>query len=328
MGLFLMRKIKDLKIRGYWTGSFCWLALLLLLSACRSHNAALLDAVERQEVGNVKRLLESGAKPDEVPEDGKMYPIEAAAKGGNPAIVKMLLEAGAKPNAAKGDKSPLWWAMLNGHEEAAVLLIDAKAKFDGPMLNGISPFYFAVMQDYTDLVSKMIAFGVDVDAPGPQGTPLHEAAENGNLPLVRLLVATGAEPNRINDLGESAIFLAVAKGNWEIVEWMTSNGANINATNNLGQTVLHQCAEKADSMAIIRLCVLKADPDKQNFLGESPLHVAAGKGNLPAARALIEDCHADLNTRDHHDLSPAGLAYREGQSPMVEFLTQRGGRLR
>ncbi len=317
-----------MKILGYTRLCLLLLGGLLVLSSCRSHNAALLDAVERQEVGNVKRLLDGGAKADVLPEGGTMFPIEAAAKGGNPAIVRLLLEAGALPDAAIGDKSPLWWAMLNGHQEAAVLLLDANAKFDGPAIDGISPFYFAVMQDYTELVTKMIARDADVYATGPQGTPLHEAAENGNLPLVRLLVATGAEPNRINDLGESPIFLAVASAHWEVVEWMAAHGANINATNNLGQTVLHQCAAKSDSMAIIKLCVLKADPEIQNFVGECPLHVAAAKGNLPAARALIEDCHADLNPRDHHDLSPAGLAYREGQSAMVEFLTERGGRLR
>lgn len=332
MGLFLDGCMNNLKIEGVknrakavWVSSL-W--LVLILAGCRSHNAALLDAVEKQEVGNVKRLLDAGAKADVVPDGGTMFPIEAAAKGGNPTIVRLLLAAGAQPDSAKGAETPLWWAMLNGHEEAAVMLVDAKAKFEGPVRQGITPFYFAVMSDYADLVTKMVAHGADVHASGPQGSPLHEAAENGNLALVRLLVSTGAEINRINDVAETPIFLAVQQGRWEVVEWMATHGADINAKNRLGQTVLHDLATKEDSMAVLKVCALKGDPDIQNLLGETPLHIAAAKGNTIVARALIEDCHANLNLHDHHDLSPAGLAYRQGQTEMVEFLTARGGRLR
>lgn len=257
-----------------------------------------------------------------------MFPIEAAAKGGNPGIVKLLLDAGAHPDSSKGTDTPLWWAMVNGHEAAAILLVEAHARVDGPKRRGMMPFYFAVMQDYTDLVTKMVAHQVDVHAPGPQGSPLHEAAQNGNLALVQLLIADGADLNRINDLGETPVFLAVQASRWEVVEWMVQHQGRIDAANKLGQTVLHALAEKEDSIAILKACALGANPDLHDLLGETPLHVAAAQGNLVAARALIRDCHAQLNLRDHLNLSPAGLAYREGQTEMVEFLTARGGRLR
>jgi ankyrin repeat protein len=307
---------------------FLCLGMMLLSVGCRSHNAALLDAIERQELGNVKRLLDGGAKADLVPEGATMFPLEAAAKGGNASIVKLLLDAGAHPDSARGPEPPLWWAMINGHEAAAVLLVDANAEIDGPMRKGTAPFYFAVMQDYTELVTKMIARGADIYAPGPNGSPIHEAAENGNLALLRLLVSTGANINRINDLGETPIFLAVEQKHWEVANWIVNNEGDINATNKLGQTVLHTLAATADSLAIQQVCALFAEPDIQNLVGETPLHIAAAKGNMIAARALIDQCNADLNLRDHHNLSPAGLAYREGQTEMVEFLTSRGGRLR
>jgi ankyrin repeat protein len=317
---------------GHWwkRGMRCMLlaTIACLLGGCRSHDAALMDAIEKQEVGNVKRLLEGGAQANVVADGAMAFPIEAAAKRGNPAIVKLLLEAGAHPDSARGKEPPLWWALLNGHQEAAVLLVDAGAKVDGPVRKGMMPFYFAVMEDYADLVTKMIAHGVDVHAPGPQGSPLHEAADNGNLALVRLLVVTGAEVNRINDLGETPLFLAVEGKHWEVAEWLASSGGNINATNKLGQTVLHDWAVEEDSIAIQRVCGMKADPDVQNLIGETPLHIAAAKGNIIAARALLEYCGADINSRDNHGLSPAGLAYREGQDEMVEFLTAQGGRLR
>jgi ankyrin repeat protein len=336
MGVFLrefQHQMDILKAKSGFMGAGwlrCMVAATMLgmLGGCRSHNAALMDAIEKQEVGNVNRLLDGGAQANVVPEGANSFPIEAAAKGGNPAIVKLLLDAGAHPDSARGSETPLWWAMLNGHQDAAVALVDGGAKVDGPMREEMMPFYFAVMHDYTDLVTKMVAHEADIHASGPQGSPLHEAAENGNLALVRLLVVTGAEINRINDLGETPIFLAVEQSNWEVAEWFASNGGNINATNKLGQTVLHELAAKEDSIAIQKVCGMKPDPDVQNLIGETPLHIAAAKGNIVAARVLIEYCGADLNIRDNHNLSPAGLAYREGQEEMVEFLTSRGGRLR
>lgn len=309
-----------------WLGAGLVVAMLGMAS-CRSHEEALLDAVSKQEVGNVKRLLEDGAKADVLATGAHAYPLEVAAQGGNTMIIQMLLAARANPDAALSPETPLWRAMMNGHQEAAVMLVEAKAKLDGPVIRGITPFYFAVMLDYTDLATRMVAHGADVHAQGPQGSPLHEAAENGNLALAKLLASNGADLHRANDLGETPVFLAMQQGKWEVVEWLVENGADINAANKLGQTVLHELAIRDDSASIQRVCGMKPNPDVQNLLGETPLHNAAALGHQGAARALIEFCNADPNLHEMHHLSPAGLACREGQTEMVDFLTARGGRL-
>jgi ankyrin repeat protein len=311
-----------------WIAAVAALLWMTTMCGCRSYDTALLAAVRAQEVGNVQRLLDGGAVADQVPAGETMFPLEAAAIGGNADIVRMLLQHGAHPDSARGGESPLWLALQHDHAEAAVLLVDAGARFDGPMRRGMMPFYCAVMLDHGDLVTKMVAHGADLSAPGPQGSPLHEAADNGNLALVKLLVANGADINRINDLGETPIFLAAQRRNWELVAWIAAHGGQTDATNNLGNTPLHEFAAADDSAAIRQYCALATDPDVHNKIGETPLHVAAAKGNLAAALALLDACFADINPRDGHGLSPAGLAYREGESDMVELLTQRGGRLR
>lgn len=328
----LQENAQDLKVkrefRGWRTATAWMLVLTIVLTGCRSRDSALMDAVEKQEIGNVERLLAAGANAKVVPEGSSQFPIEAAARGGNPDIVRMLLVAGAHPDSARGERTPLWSAMVNGHEEAAVLLVDAKAQIDGPQEMGMSPLYFAVMHDYTDLVTKMIAHGADIHAPGPNGSPLHESAENGNAPLTRLLLANGASPNRGNELGETPVFLAVENGHWEVAEVLLDHKADLSIGNRLGNTFLHELAARDDSAAIRRACAMHPDPDVQNLIGETPLHVAAKLENMKAAAALIVFCGADLNLRDNHDLSPAGLAYREGKGLMVEYLTSMGGRLR
>ncbi len=310
--------------------SVLWSMLITILVSvgCRSHDAALMDAIRNQEVGTVDRLLRGGADAERVPPGEKMFPLELAASAGDSQIVEMLLAHGASPDSARGDVAPIWLALEHDHQAAAVLLVDAGAKFEGPVRKGMTPFYCAVMLDFTELVSKMVAHEADLYASGPQGSPLHEAAENGNLPLLALLVANGAEINRINDLGETPIFLAAQRQQWEAVKWIAVHGGNINAVNKLGNTILHELALKDEAPGFTVVCELQANPNLQNLIGETPLHVAAAKGNAIAAVTLIEQCGADLNLRDAHGLSPAGAAYREGESDMVDLLTARGGRLR
>jgi ankyrin repeat protein len=311
-------------LRSLW---YCLIPLSLWLG-CKSYDSALLVAIRNQELGNVQRLLDGGAQADVVPEGETMFPLEAAAKGGNAEIVRMLLAKGAHPDSARGADAPLWLALQQDKEAAAILLVDAGAHFEGPMRKGMTPFYCAVMLNHTELVSKMVAHGADLYASGPQGSALHEAAENGNLALLKLLVSNGADINRINDLGETPLFLAAQQRQWEAVAWIVAHDGNADATNKLGNTVLHEMAKKDDSLGIREICKVQANPNLQNLIGETPLHVAAAHGNAGAAIALIEACQADLNLRDHHDLSPAGLAYREGETDMVDLLTALGGRLR
>jgi uncharacterized protein len=304
------------------------LVVVCMLCGCRSYDNALLDAVRKQEIGSVQRMLEGGARANEVPLGESEFPIEAAAKGGGTEIVRMLLAHGAHPDSARGDRSPLWWAIINGHEAAAILLVEAKAKLDGPLIKGVAPFYAAVMQDFSLLVPKMIAQGAEVNAPGPAGSPLHEAAENGNLAMTKLLIEKGAQVNRVNDLGESPVYLALENAHPDLAAFLAESGADLNLADKLGNTPLHALAAANRAGLIAKACGLGANPNGQNLLGETPLHIAAAHSLEQVASVLIDSCGANMNLQEIHGLSPAGLAYREGQSDMVEFLTARGGRLR
>ncbi len=302
--------------------------LCLFISSCTSYEKALWDAVENQEVGNVERLLERGADPEKLPKGKSQTLIEVAARKGDPEIVNMLLEKGVHPDSARGSETPLWLAMVNGNELAAIELVDAGANIEGPKREGFSPFYFAVMEDYLDLVTKMVAHKVDIHSEGPAGSPAHEAAENGNFEMLQLLSMNGADMNRINTDGESPIFLAFDAGKYEAAQWMMENGAVLKGANILGNTVLTNMAEKNDTVALRILCGADAAPNTRNRVGESALHRAAAMGHLESAKILVNECQAKINLRDNRGLSPAGLAFREGQTDLVDYLTSAGGRLR
>ena len=60
------------------------------------------------------------------------------------------------------------------------------------------------------------------------GTGLMIAAWEGNLALMELFVAKGADVNRANAVGEEALMHAAWRGNLDAVKWLLERGAKIN----------------------------------------------------------------------------------------------------
>ena len=50
---------------------------------------------------------------------------------------------------------------------------------------------------------------------------------HGHLPLSRILLSHGADPNRLNDRGQSPLAGAVFKGEGEIVDLLLESGADV-----------------------------------------------------------------------------------------------------
>jgi ankyrin repeat protein len=55
-------------------------------------------------------------------------------------------------------------------------------------------------------------------------TPLHSAAFNGNVAIVRLLLARGADPNAAKDDGKTPLDLARERGHVDVLQIGASNG--------------------------------------------------------------------------------------------------------
>jgi len=68
------------------------------------------------------------------------------------------------------------------------------------------------------------------------------------------------------------------------------------------------------------------DPDRPSWLRRTPLHRFAAEGDIESA-ALYLDHGADLHARDEEErTTPLGLAAKNGQRRMVEFLLRRGAK--
>jgi cytochrome c len=139
--------------------------------------------------------------------------IHDAAKKGDLAAIAALLEAGADVNDTDGVASPLTYALIKSHPEAAKLLVAHGADVNAASKMGGSPLMIAVTKGQPGMVELLLANGADPNmAPGKQ-SPIHAAAKQGCLDCVIALVKAGAEVNARTSDGFARTPLHIARSN-------------------------------------------------------------------------------------------------------------------
>ena len=87
-------------------------------------------------------------------------------------------------------------------------------------------FSWAVESNNVKKVTAWLDEGLDPDFMSkPLGTGLMIAAWNGNIPMMELFVARGANPRRANENGEQPLQLAAWNGHAEAVRWLPGGTA-------------------------------------------------------------------------------------------------------
>jgi len=149
---------------------------------------------------------------------------EAAAIGNARRLKTILGQSRSRVDAANPEGfTPLGLAGFFGHLDAAKVLLE-----NGADVNATSPGRFAntaldaaVAGNRTDVVKVLLAAhgNPNVRSEG-NATPLHKAAQHGNLAIVELLVGAGADVNAVRDGGIKPIDDAEKKGHADVVSFL------------------------------------------------------------------------------------------------------------
>ena len=119
--------------------------------------------------------------------------IEAVKSGDITKVQRLLKEEVDLNNRDPFDWTALHYAASKGHYEMVILLLNAGADKDKPMLDGSTPLFMAVQNGHEAVVALLLEAGVEKNNRDWFGwTPLHHAAWCGNVNAVELLLNAGA----------------------------------------------------------------------------------------------------------------------------------------
>ena len=249
---------------------------------------------------------------------GQITPLVYAARANALESVKVLLAAGADVNQTTGyGWSPLLAATQNRYYKLAAYLIEQGANVNLANTGGWSPLYLATDNrniengdypvrkpdmDHLEFIKLLLDKGADVnhrikdssetrtvftnqwlDENG--ATAFLRASQSGDLELMKLLLAHGADPKINTILGVTPLHVAAGVG-W--VEGITT-----------------EWSTKATLDAVKLLVDLGLDVNAQADTGRTAMHGAAHKGRADVIQVLY-DHGAKLDVRDYGNTDNRG----------------------
>ena len=271
---------------------------------------ALLFAVRAGAMDAVGALLDAGADVDDTLSDGQSALVVAAANA-HWELADYLLDRGADPDLAGAG-----WNAL--HQTVRTRRPNPSGGLAGPIPTG--------RVDSIDVVRKLIARGVDVDA---------RMMANG---------MKDGQRSRLNRLGATAFFLAAKNTDVEAMRVLVEAGADPFIPSADGTTPLMVAAgvaifipgedggslpgQEDEVLEAVRMCVdLGTDVNAVNFRRETALHGAAFRGVNRLVEYLVEQ-GAYLDARTVEGWTPLAIANGLSYSDFFKAQAHTADRLR
>ncbi len=264
-------------------------------------NKKLIQAILNDDTAKVKSMVERGLDPRKRIKWSSIEnftPLESAVANNSVSVITYLLKAGVPADDPHDHSSPLMRACAIGNVKVIELLLAAGADVNREQRSPSSD----------------------------RGTTaLMIAASRGYLPIVRMLLDTGADPKKHTRLGANAISQAVPKGNLPVVKELVRSGCPVT-----GKAVILS----ADTGNLDLLKLLLKEGGDPNFVddgvphkhlkGETALSIAARNKNIDLAKCLIEN-RADPNLPANKLYPLSGAAF-QGDFRMVKLLLDAGAK--
>lgn len=227
-------------------------------------------------------------------------PLSKASESGNLEIVQYLLQTGKNSQETLNDAL---WALCDARPKPDTLKIAQRLLEYGAQVNSQAGFY--------------------------NTTPLHGAAQNGSLELVKLLVSKGAKVNAVDKEFSMPLAKAVQADNLEIAKFLLEHGADktINHSDTEFQTAIFKARSAKMAQLLIANGANVSDRDKKGL--SVLLHAVANYLDFDLLKVLLQN-GADINEQDKSGTTAllwvAQHPYERDDKNCVQFLLENGAK--
>jgi ankyrin repeat protein len=232
----------------------------------------------------------------------------------------------------------------DGEVPAALQAIATGADVDARAADGSTALLWAVHKVDHALVETLLARGADPDARNVLGaTPLVEAVQLGDERLVALLLDHDARPDLGNDDAQTPLMLAARVGSLPIVRRLLAAGADVNARERHREQTPLMWAVGAGHAGISALLIehgakvdvraavndwgnqITSEPRAQYRAagGHTPLLIATREGSPVCVRQVL-DAGAAIDRPTPEGVTPLMNAIDNGHYAVADLLLDRG----
>lgn len=258
-------------------------------------------------------------------------PLQAAAYGGHEKLILLLYLSGGKDNIQGGVYGcALVAAVQGGHEEVMMLLLKNATNVNAEGNNDIpNALYGASAKGHRSMVAKLLNYGADPDKCDELGRSALEAAIQGGYPdVVQLLLDNRATLNRASStglsLGIAALQMAAQGGHRDLVQRLLRwRAVNVNYQDKDGLSPFLMAVVRGYEAIVHLLLVKGVDTTLTDKDGLTALMMAV-KGGYQSLVVLLLKYEADVTARNKDGQTPLMLAVEEGHEAIAFLLLQRG----
>lgn len=245
----------------------------------------LLFAAQDGDPESARLLIAAGANVKDATPDG-VSALIIAAHGEQADVGAVLLDAGADPNGAGTGYTALHIAATSGNLPLVKALLDHGADPNARQLKG-SP-------------TKRMPSGHSLDFKMVGATPYFLAVRAGQLEVMKLLAARGADPSIALQDGRTPLMVlageATVEGQnlqdpeaTETIKLAVKLGTPVNQAGPNGNTALHVAATRRRDGIVQALADSGAALDVKNRNGETPLALAVKPPSQIKGSGMIDD---------------------------------------
>lgn len=231
-----------------------------------------------------------------------------------------------KSNTKESEKQKLIDEQIKKDNSELLLFLGENNFSDltSPNSTGAIPIYRAAELNKLNVVRTLLRSGVDVnsttDKKFASRSALAVAASNGHLELIKFLILSGADINRLDVNGYTALNLALLSQKFEAIKILLESKADPNIT---GPKIIKPLiyAASRDYKEVVELLLQHGADPNLTYAGTNALISAASNGYIELVNRLIP-ITKDLNHRDGKNMTALFVAIQQNHGNVVEALVE------